>query len=509
MTYDPTRPRPRSLRCRSHLALALALLLGAMLPACRLWVPGPEEPVATPTRPVLGLQSACHPRFPDAEGWLGADSAYSVPIRSLESASADRRSLWLFGDTFVARRQNPHERVYPFIHNSIGLSDCSAAGEWRLETHWRKSGEHAPEAFFVPDPEASWVANAANDGGPAPYYWPFDGFVVGDVLFVGLLRIVHSEPRGPFNLPFRPAGMDLARIENPLDPPDRWRIRLSTLSEDPQTLPGSAFVVAGDHLHAFAFLDRDDGRSPRILTRLALAELRAWQPDLEQALETLDVRGRYVAGLQPDRALTLMEDDATEMSVHFDPSLGRWLAVYSTPIPASVRKAPSTIRVRSAAALEGPWSAPQALYAIPETFPSADGRFDPNLFCYAAKAHPQFAPAGRLLVTYVCNLFARDAAEVSPVLRRLAETPSLYRARAVSLPVPETLRAAEPAASGTDSSSSVRDAATDLRFFFGAGLRSSFGASAGVALEAERFAPESTDSSAGPGSSGCSGAAVR
>ena len=49
--------------------------------------------------------------------------------------------------------------------------------------------------------------------------------------------------------------MDLARIENPLEPPDRWRIRLSTLSEDPETLPGSAFVVAGDHLHAFAFLD--------------------------------------------------------------------------------------------------------------------------------------------------------------------------------------------------------------------------------------------------------------
>ena len=497
MTDDTTRPRTRSFHRRTRLAVAIALLLGAPLAGCGLIAPGYEEQPTGPTLQALGRQAQCQPHFPDTNGWLGGDAAYSVPIEHGASGTPDRTSLWLFGDTFVARPENPHRRVYPFIHNSIGLSECSDEGEWALTTHWRKRGDDAPRAFFVPDPAAAWVASAVGEGAPAPYYWPFDGFMVRDVLFVGLLRVVHSEPRGPFQLPFRPAGMDLARIENPHESPDRWRIQLSTLSDDPQTLPGSAFAVVREHLYAFTFLDRDDGRSPRILTRLPLKALRSWQPDLTQAFETLDASSRYVAGLRPDRALVLMEDDATEMSVHFDPSLGRWLAVYATPLPASLRKAPGTIQARSAPALEGPWSAPQALYEIPETGPSADGRFDPNLFCYAAKAHPQFAPAGRLLVTYVCNLFARDAAEITPALRRLADTPSLYRARAVSLPVPEALRAAGSADMGTGSSSPVRDGAEDFRFFSEADFSSFFG------FGADRL---STDASSGPGSSG---AAVR
>jgi hypothetical protein len=307
--------------------------------------------------------------------------------------------------------------------------------------------------------------------------------------------------------------MDLARIENPYESPERWQIRISTLSNDPRALPGSAFVVNGDHLHAFTFLDRDDGRSPRILTRLPLAALETWQSELAQELETLDASGRYVRGLRPDRALVLMEDDATEMSVHFDPSLGRWLAIYSTPMPASLRNAPSTISVRSAPRLEGPWSEPRALYEIPETGPDSEGRLDPNLFCYAAKAHPQFAPAGRLLITYVCNLFARDTGEVAPVLRRLAETPSLYRARAVSLPVPQTPRTAGSADMGTAPSSVVEEEAwedaADLRFFFFEAFEADFFASLLSSFAgADRF---STDSSAGAGSgsSGRSGAAVR
>lgn len=498
MTHDTTRPRTQSSRRRASPVLAIALLLGANLAGCGLITPGSEKLPAQTIRQPLGRQAQCQPHFPDANGWFGGDAAYSVPIPRGASSDSARTSLWLFGDTFVSRPENPQGRVYPFIHNSIGLSECSDEGEWALTTHWRKHGDDAPRAFFVPDPEAAWVTSALAEGAPAPYYWPFDGFMFRDVLFVGLLRVIHSEPRGPFNLPFRPAGMDLARIENPHESPDRWRIQLSTLSDDPETLPGSAFAVVREHLYSFTFLDRDDGRSPRILTRLPLKALRSWQPDLTQALETLDSSGRYLAGLRPDRALVLMEDDATEMSVHFDPNLGRWLAIYSTPVPASLRKAPGTIQARSAPSLEGPWSAPQALYEMPETGPDVNGRFDPNLFCYAAKAHPQFAPAGRLLITYVCNLFARDAAEITPVLRRLADTPSLYRATAVSLAVPETLRAAGAAGRGTGSRSPARDGAEGLRFgadFFFPVFLPSFGA--------ERLA---TDSSGGSGSSG---AAVR
>lgn len=128
------------------------------------------------------------------------------------------------------------------------------------------------------------------------------------------------------------------------------------------------------------------------------------------------------------------------MSVHFDPEIGRWIAVYGVPAPPSGGQQTATrVQIRAAQRLEGPWSAPVPLFAIPETVPSPRNPVDENLFCYAAKAHPQFAEAGQLLVTYVCNLFARSAAETQPVLERLLHTTDLYRPKALSIPIPSVL----------------------------------------------------------------------
>jgi len=414
--------------------LLLILVLCALAQTrvgCRPHSPSLEDrnaPVEGVLEDSIGAQADCVPRFPDAAGWFGGDAAYSVPLTNRRAS--ERTSLWLFGDSFVKRSKAREGRVYPFVHNTIGLSTCRNEGKWTLFTYWKGRGGGSPSAFFAPDPDAKWARDALAGTNRAPYYWLFDGFVAHDALFVGLLRVVHSEPRGPFNLPFRLVGMDLARIENRHDPPEQWRIQLSTLSDDPVAFPGSAFVVAEDHLYAFVFFDRGDGRSPRALARLPLSRLRTWQPNLSAHLETLGSEGEWEDGFRPDRAKILMPDDATEMSVHFDPSLGRWLAIWS-----------NAIQIRSALDMEGPWSPPQDLYVIPETLPGIDGHIDENIFCYAAKAHPQFAPAGRLLITYVCNLFARNESEIIPVLRRLADSPDLYRAKAVSLPIPSTLTA--------------------------------------------------------------------
>ena len=432
---------------RSRFRLLLLLIMCALVPMHASCWPhsAPSERskdrIQSSPEAQIGSQADCIPRFPDAAGWFGGDAAYSVPLANEKSGRGDPTSLWLFGDSFVERPEAAEGRVYPVVHNTIGLSVCGSGGKWTLKTIWRGRGEASPSAFFMPDPNAEWVREAFTESGRVPYYWLFDGFVAHDTLFVGLLRVVHSEPRGAFNLPFRLAGMDLARIENPHDPPERWRIQLSSLSDDPVAFPGSSFVVAEDHLYAFAFYDRGDGRSPRALTRLPLHQLRRWQPDLSGYLETLVPGRHWEDGFQPDRATILMADDATEMSVHFDPSIERWLAVYTTPRAPNLHADPSTILIRSAPALEGPWSQPSILYTIPETVPDANGQIDPNLFCYAAKAHPQFAPPGSLLVTYVCNLFARNESEIVPILERLAKSPKLYRAKAVSLPIPMTLEA--------------------------------------------------------------------
>ncbi len=250
------------------------------------------------------------------------------------------------------------------------------------------------------------------------------------------MRVVHSAPRGLFNLPFRLAGMDLARIENFRDDPMDWRIQLSTLSDDQNAFPGSAFALTASHLHAFSFFDRGDGHAPRMLSRIDLKALEDWRPDLSDALEYLAVDRRWRAGFEPDDALIVMQDDASEMSVHFDPASQTWIAIYSPLTRSDSIPVATAVVVRSAPALAGPWSDPQEIFTIPETNPGPLGDVDENLFCYAGKAHPQFSSATELVITYVCNLFANRPEETSELLERLRTSTNLYRPRSITITVP-------------------------------------------------------------------------
>ena len=373
----------------------------------------------------------CLPTFPDHAGWFGGDAAYSVPLPDTKG----RSSLWLFGDSFVKRRGGEPGRTYPFIHNSIGLSHCDESGNFSLETFWQRSSESGPRAFFTPDADASWVRDANGESANSAYYWPFDGFIAYDALFIGLLRVVDSEPRGPFNLPFRLAGMDLARIENYRDQPKDWEIQLSTLSKNKNAFPGAAFVETPSHLYAFSFFGRDDGTSPRILSRIRRSALGKWQKDLSSRIETWSKDSTWQAGFDPENAMILMSDSTSEMSVHFDEERERWIAIYTDTLRKRNPAEPSFIFERNAPALTGPWSKPHAIAKIPETDPATRSESDTldaeNLFCYAGKAHPQFSSSEEILLTYVCSLYAREDSEALLILEKLAKSPRLYRPRAI------------------------------------------------------------------------------
>jgi len=387
----------------------------------------------------------CIPRFEDSAGWYGADAAFSVPL----STGPERRTLWLFGDTFVERDPEPGRRSYPFIHNSIGLSVCDAQTGFELATYWRGQNGANPKAFFSPDPDAVWVRRAKLSVDKPAYYWPFDGFVFEGALYVGLLRVLPDEPKGPLRLPFRLAGMDLAQIENPADPPATWRITTQPLSDDLTLIPAAAFVLDNGYVYAFAFRQDSTGHSPRALTRFPVAALRSKQP-LPAAFETLAKDGTWIAGIRAERAKILMADDATEMSVHRDEGRDRWLAVDSSPLTAgaALRKG-NALRVRVSKSLAGPWSDPAPLYVIPETLPRPGSPPDLNLACYAGKAHAQFSSADSLAITYVCNLFAHSADEEWAVLARLAESPWFYRPIAAQVPIPALSGEAEDSRKGT------------------------------------------------------------
>ena len=361
--------------------------------------------------------AACWPRFPYQAGWLGGDGAYSVPL-------SPTRSLWLFGDTFVGADGQQNRAGAAFIHNSVALSQCGPDGRFDVRYVWGRGADGAPREFLARSGTGWW--------------WLFGGFLHEGRLYVGMLAVEASEPRGPLRLPFRFTGTALARIDDPHADPATWRPEVLPLSRSATALPVSAMVPDGAHLHLFTFVDAGGGRSPRILLRLPLARLSDGTPDLEASLETLEADG-WRPGFAPERAQVLMDDNATEMSVRHHADLGKWIALYNYPdVGPDFPRTPTSdaVYARSADRLEGPWSPPGLIFRIPELAPAHAPPPDPNLGCYAAKEHPGFSPPGSLTFTYVCNLFTGPGEDPYAILGRLARRMDLYRPVAASVTLP-------------------------------------------------------------------------
>ena len=76
-------------------------------------LPSPSQP-PPPSTPVFhnGSQS-----MPLAQGWLGADAAYTVPL-------SPHRTLWLFDDTLSADTVTANRSHCHFVHNTVGIMTC-------------------------------------------------------------------------------------------------------------------------------------------------------------------------------------------------------------------------------------------------------------------------------------------------------------------------------------------------------------------------------------------------
>lgn len=417
---------------RRRLAVGLAGWTMLLLVGCaRLglgpsgWVEGVSSDLPAPP--------PCLPRFPLAQGWLGADAVYSVSLAPL----AGRRgipavemypTLWLFGDTFVGVPDATTRRGSTFIHNSVARSRCRKDGLFEIEYAWGQDAEGRPRAVF-------------RTGEQDLYWWPFGGFVFEEALYVVLVRVV---PKAENSMPFETVGVDLARISNPAAHPRDWQIAVRPLARDATAFPAGAVWREGGSVFFFGHLRRGAIGRPRFLTRLSTAALRRFDENLKDDLETLDDEGKWIRGLAADRARILMSDGATEMSVAREPDGQHLRAVYSFPYQAagSSRGSPSDlVQTRTALRPEGPWSEPRTLFVIPDLRrDTADGH-DPTKLCYAAKAHSEFGTADRIVVTYVCNLLRDLSADPTEDdrrerTRRLLDNLEIYRPKVVSWPRP-------------------------------------------------------------------------
>lgn len=334
----------------------LVILLA--LTGCPICPDGP--PAETEVTRETALDQAFHadPR------WLGGDGAYTIDL-------GGDRTLWLFGDSFIATSPNLTRSESTMVRNSVAVMTGRDLATATLQFAWREGSP--PTSFFAEDGER--------------WFWPTDGVRVPD----GPLLVFLSEIRAAPNqgLGFAGAGFRALRVADPSGPPLGWTLEPTTVHA-PSFAPTAnvaCSTVDGGFLVALVTDDDDhDGYLARWpLARIAagddLADPEWWTGASWLAESTLT-----------NRPAVVIPDGATECSLHLDPWAG-WMMVWSRGF------GDTTIALRTAPALTGPWSDPFDVFTPPES--TVDGAF-----VYAAKAHPTLrGPDGGILITYADNSF--------------------------------------------------------------------------------------------------------
>jgi hypothetical protein len=344
--------------------------------------------------------SNCHPDFSLEHGqalsWQGADDAYSIRL-------ADGRDVWIFGDTLYGAERLVVGNDPRMTHSSIGISTCDAKTGWHITYYIKRDATGKPASFFVPENPNHW-------------YWAMDGFVARGSLWVTLMCVKPAETPQPWAMNFQTCGADLARISNPGDDPQNWKITYAHLVPDGmKAYPSATAFVEGKYAYIFSLYEA--GTRPMILTRIALSGLNK----AADHLEYLDADNTWKPGLVPAKAKEVMHQGTSEMSVRYHPDIKQWVAVLIDPVFLSDK-----IYMRTAPEFTGPWTDGSVIYHIPEMI--AGPQHEKDTFCYAGKEHPEFEAGGEVLFTYVCNTFS---------VPKLMTEQNIYFPQVVSVPLPK------------------------------------------------------------------------
>jgi hypothetical protein len=341
---------------RSPLPLAVVLALGL---ACTPAAQSPPAPAITATQwPEADALFHKDPR------WLGADSAYSISLDS-------QRTLWLFGDTFVATSPANVRTESHMVHSTIAVQTGMDPTTASIAFAWSGGGT-TPGSFFAEDGDR--------------YFWPEEGIRIDGTLVIFLARIRATPGQG---LGFAPDGCRALVIANPDDDPKAWRTTAVDLTGTPGMPSGidlsTAVVRQGDDVYMLAVAESNDHAG-------YLAKARATDLAAGNFSAIAWWNGSaYVVGAAPAK---VMDNAGPENSLHFDATRKKWIHVRTDGFGAT------TIVVSFADRIEGPWSAPRTIFRPPE-----DDRSD--AFVYAAKGHPELtAVDADLVVTYATNTMA-------------------------------------------------------------------------------------------------------
>jgi hypothetical protein len=327
--------------------------------------------------PVPLPQARCLPSFPDQDGWYGADGAYSIRLD-------ERRTLWVFGDTFVSEVEGRKDRIGMDVvmGTTLAISTCSENAAFKIRYYLKKKN-------------GKFVSSL----GDREILWPQDPFIAQGILHIPLL-VIQSLPEAqpPFN--FRIAGHKIARIKDyTADDPRAWPVEYldwtSALPEGIEALATTS-VVHQNHIYFYPLYRRAESNaiiSGNILARIAIEHLGSPANHFEYW-----TAGGWQKELKAKEVKIIFPTGVSELSVRYHAEDREWLAVYLSP-----ENKGNQLLYQTAPSPAGPFRPPAALI---ETIAEVDPQsllYHPHTFCYAGKEHRQFAYDKNLVVTYVCN----------------------------------------------------------------------------------------------------------
>jgi hypothetical protein len=242
-----------------------------------------------------------------------------------------------------------------------------------MQFAWHDHAPGTPPTSYFPEAGDHWFwpgGGARSPNGPA-------------VIFLSDIRATPNQGLG-----FAGAGFTAVRIADPSGPPATWTLEPTTAKAPPLAPTSNVACTTVDDNHLLAIVT-GDGAHDGYLARWPLASLSGDLANPEWWTGTAWTAQSALTG----SPAVVIPAGATECSIHLDAPTGTWVYVWSRGFGKT------TIALRTAPAITGPWSAGVDVLTPPESEV-------PNAFVYAAKAHPQLRlDDGSFVVTFADNSF--------------------------------------------------------------------------------------------------------
>lgn len=340
----------------------------------------PEPPAAASLPTVVKAEPApeLDAKFRRTDGWVGSDGAFSVPI-------SDKRTLWLFSDTWVGSVRNGKREKVSMVNNTVGVQDGNGA-DAKITFAVAEGKNGKPGTLFVPPDGKGW-------------FWQFGGYYADGKLHIFLPRQEKTKDPGAFG--FRTVDVWLATIENPADEPTKWKPKYAKVPfVDLNAERKISFATAVLRVENFAYIygyEEKPGK-PFAARKLLTARVSADKLNDFDSWRFLGEKGEWKTDVKD--AVGQGGSLGTELSVSYVPGLKQYALAY-TESALSER-----IVGRFSPSPSGPWSEPVLLFKCPEM------KQRKGVFTYAGKAHPHLAAnENELVISYVVNAF-----ELAPVI---------------------------------------------------------------------------------------------